>query len=80
VRQVGRQTKKEFKVGWSAMPGADKLTLESFHDTYNSTEFDWTHPITDAVYAVYFVDDELNFTSRDGAVNYWEVEFTLGEV
>jgi len=41
------------------MPAADFATLDTFFQTNQGGNFDWTHPITSTVYDVRFSQDTL---------------------
>lgn len=58
-RAAATQMKREFTIGWPSMLRTDYNLLVTFFDTYQGSTFNFTHPITDVVYEVRFLDDEL---------------------
>ncbi len=58
-RAAATQTKKEFAIGWPWLLRTDYDLLVTFFETYQGSSFNFTHPITDTVYVVRFLADEL---------------------
>jgi phage-related protein len=71
------RSRKQFNLTWDAMSDADKETLEDFFAANLGSTFDWTHPITGAVYTVRFSDDELPAQYKQ--FMRWQVDITLEE-
>jgi len=70
------RTRREFELGWSSMPAADKAMLEAFFANNVGGTFDWQHP-GGTVYTVRFADNEIEFKHR--AVNRWRCSLMLEE-
>ena len=58
-RSAATQSKKEFSISWAWLLRTDYDILVTFFNTYQGATFNFTHPITDTVYVVGFMDDEL---------------------
>lgn len=80
IRPIGRSGKKEITVEWSSMSSSDKAVLQAFFASNSSLAFNWTHPLTNTVYSVFFEDDSLSFRHVRGSVNRWNVTVKLSEV
>jgi len=77
----GTTSKKEFELGYTSLSDSEKSTLESFFDANLGGSFNYTHPISGAVYSVFFVadDDSLDF-DYDVHIRKWITNFKLREV
>jgi len=58
-RAAATQMKRVFTIGWPSMLRTDYNLLVAFFNTYQGSTFNFTHPITDVVYTVGFMEDEL---------------------
>jgi len=58
-RPVATLMKRNFTIGWPSMLRTDYDLLVAFFNTYQGSIFNFTHPITDVVYTVGFMDNEL---------------------
>ncbi len=58
-RAAATVSKMTFTIGWPSMLRTDYDLLVTFFETYQGSSFNFTHPITDAVYVVSFVDNQL---------------------
>lgn len=78
-RAMATTSKEEFEVGYDFLSSSDRDTLQTFFNTNQGIEFNWTHPETGgSTYSVVFAEDELFFTAKPPF--YWTITLKLQEV
>jgi len=71
--------KKEFKVMYQNLTTAERNTLQTFFNSNQGLEFDWTHPEpSGSTYQVIFNQDDIEFVWI--SFGLWTVTFKIKEV
>ena len=82
TRQRFTRIRRKWGVNYKLMPQADKDLLTAFLETVGGGAdlFNWTHPITSEAVVVRFQKPPSFDNVEFGAVQYYDVTFTLNEV